>query len=94
MQFTFEWNEEKKQSKYWKTSCKFLWSTKSFLDFNRVVLKDITHSNNEDRYFCLGKVEEHILTVRFSIRGGSCIRIFGAGYWRKGKKIYEKENNI
>ena len=22
------------------------------------------------------------------------IRIFGAGYWRKGKKIYEKENKI
>jgi hypothetical protein len=21
------------------------------------------------------------------------IRIFGAGYWRKGKKIYEKENH-
>ncbi|WP_297823748.1 hypothetical protein [uncultured Paraglaciecola sp.] len=22
------------------------------------------------------------------------IRIFGAGYWRKGKKIYEQENKI
>lgn len=31
------------------------------------------------------------LTVRFTYRG-SVIRIFGAGYWRKGKVIYEREN--
>lgn len=34
-----------------------------------------------------------ILTVRFTYRG-SVIRIFGAGYWRKGKAIYEHENQI
>ncbi|MDD4622126.1 MAG: BrnT family toxin, partial [Kiritimatiellae bacterium] len=22
------------------------------------------------------------------------IRIFGAGYWRKGKKLYEEQNHI
>jgi hypothetical protein len=32
-------------------------------------------------------------TVRFSYRSNK-IRIIGAGYWRKGKKIYEKENKI
>jgi hypothetical protein len=31
--------------------------------------------------------------VRFTVRGDA-IRIFGAGYWRKGKKIYEQENGI
>jgi hypothetical protein len=31
------------------------------------------------------------MTVRFTY-GKSKIRIIGAGYWRKGKKIYEKEN--
>jgi hypothetical protein len=31
------------------------------------------------------------MTVRFTYRAG-VIRIFGAGYWRKGKKIYEREN--
>jgi hypothetical protein len=40
-----------------------------------------------------GKVEEHIVTVRFTYRNYK-IRIIGAGYWRKGKKIYEKENKI
>jgi hypothetical protein len=33
------------------------------------------------------------MTVRFAHRGGK-IRIFGAAFWRKGKKRYEKENCI
>ena len=37
-------------------------------------------------------VDEGIVTVRFTVRNNK-IRIIGAGYWRKGKKIYEKENN-
>ena len=43
--------------------------------------------------FCFGEVEGGILTVRFTYRGG-VIRIFGAGYWRKGKAIYERENKF
>ena len=31
------------------------------------------------------------MTVRFTWRDGR-IRIFGAGYWRKGKKIYAQQN--
>ena len=42
---------------------------------------------------CLGKVVEGILTVRFTYRKNK-IRIIGAGYWRKGKKLYEDENAI
>jgi hypothetical protein len=34
---------------------------------------------------CIGKTGAGILTVRFTYRDQ--IRIFGAGYWRKGKKI-------
>jgi hypothetical protein len=35
--------------------------------------------------------EGAIMTVRFTWRNQK-IRIFGAGYWRKGKAIYEKAN--
>ena len=35
------------------------------------------------------KTDEGILTVRFTMRGQN-IRIFGAGYWRQGKKRYEE----
>ena len=41
----------------------------------------------------LGWVGEGILTVRFTYRD-DVIRIFGAGYWRKGKQIYERENKV
>jgi hypothetical protein len=40
-----------------------------------------------------GKVKGGVMTVRFTDREGR-IRIIGAGYWRKGKKIYDKENHI
>jgi uncharacterized DUF497 family protein len=49
----------------------------------------VRHSSNERRYFCIGAVDGEILTVRFTWRGKK-IRIFGAGYWRKGKQVYEE----
>jgi hypothetical protein len=33
-----------------------------------------------------------VLTVRFTLRVGN-IRVIGAGYWRKQKELYEKENH-
>ena len=33
------------------------------------------------------------MTVRFTWRDGQ-IRIFGAGYWRKGRKIYEQIRSV
>ena len=60
-----------------------------FFDANRMILEDVKHSGSEKRYFCIGKTDEGVLTVRFTIRGQN-IRIFGAGYWRQGKKLYEE----
>lgn len=62
-------------------------------DLRRVIAEDLAHSENEKRYFCFGEVEGGILTVRFTCRV-NVIRIFGAGYWRKGKAIYERENQV
>jgi uncharacterized protein len=41
-------------------------------------------------YFCFGMVAGGVMTVRFTHCGGR-IRIFGAGHWRKGKRIYEQQ---
>ena len=49
------------------------------------------HSKTEARFYCFGKVGDGIMTVRFTYRN-DVIRIIGAGYWRKGKKIYEKHS--
>ncbi|MBI2058734.1 MAG: BrnT family toxin [Nitrospirae bacterium] len=59
-----------------------------------VVAEDMRHgAGKEHRYFCLGRIGGGILTVRFTYRK-EVIRILGAGYWRKGKRIYEKQNPI
>ena len=91
----FEWNETKNQENLQKHGVTFYEAQHAFLDKNRIIAKDATHSQKEARYYCFGLNEEKtgILTVRFTYRSG-CIRIFGAGYWRKGKKAYEQTNSI
>ena len=90
---TFEWDEEKNKENQSKHGVSFLIAQHAFLDPHRVIAEDITHSTEENRYYCVGRVDEGILTVRFTYRG-NLIRIYGAGYWRKGKKIYEEQKKI
>ena len=47
----------------------------------------------ETRWQLVGFDGVGILTVRFTLRRG-WVRVIGAGYWRKQKQIYEKENQI
>ena len=89
----FEWDENKNRENLEKHGVAFEDAQYAFADLNRVIAKDVTHSQEEERYYCFGKVEAGILTVRFTCRG-SIIRIIGAGYWRKGKQTYEEENHI
>lgn len=89
----FEWDVEKNILNQKKHGVSFEEAAKAFMDPMRIIAKDIDHSQTEERFYCFGRIEEEILTVRFTYRFG-IIRIFGAGYWRKGKQIYEKENNI
>lgn len=89
----FEWDEAKNQLNQQKHGVPFGLAQFAFADPQRVILEDLEHSAGERRFYCLGQVEEGILTVRFTYRD-NVIRIFGAGYWRKGKSIYEKENQI
>jgi len=71
----------------------FAMAQRAFLDPDRVIAEDTTHSTQEERFYCIGRVGDGIITVRFTYRSG-VVRIFGAGYWRKGKKLYEKTNEI
>ena len=87
----FEWDENKNLSNIEKHNVSFQKAQYAFEDINRVIAEDIDHSNVEKRYFCFAKVDDSVLTVRFTYRN-NIIRIFGAGYWRKGKKTYEKNN--
>jgi uncharacterized protein len=89
----FEWDEDKDRENQSKHNVSFFIAQRAFLDPHRVIAEDMSHSSEEERFYCIGEVDNEILTVRFTFRG-NVIRIFGAGYWRRGRKIYEKENQI
>jgi hypothetical protein len=89
----FEWDENKNGTNIEKHGLTFHDAQFAFSDDKRLILEDRDHSQDEQRYFCIGKTNGEIATVRSTFRG-RIIRIFVAGYWRKGKKIYEKENKI
>jgi uncharacterized DUF497 family protein len=89
----FEWDPRKDRANQLRHGVGFADAQAAFFDSKRVIAEDLTHSVTEKRYFCFGRVGGGILTVRFTYRGG-IIRIFGAGYWRKGKRIYEQENHL
>ena len=90
---TFEWDDAKNAVNIEKHGVAFTDAQRAFFDPKRVILKDVGHSEAEDRFFCIGCVDGGIMTVRFTYRTPR-IRIFGAGYWRKGKQIYETRNQI
>jgi uncharacterized DUF497 family protein len=92
MKASFKWDEKKNHANINKHGVSFFEAQKAFFDSKRVVAEDVEHSQKEKRYFCFGKVSDGIMTVRFTYRGET-IRIIGAGYWRAGKKIYEKEQS-
>ena len=89
---SFDWDPEKDLANQAKQGISFSVAQHAFADSNRVVIaEDLNHSQKEKRYSCFGMVAGGVMTVRFTYRAG-VIRIFGAGYWRQGKKIYEREN--
>jgi uncharacterized DUF497 family protein len=88
---SFEWDIIKDRVNRAKHGVAFALAQFAFFDPRRIIAEDLEHSGGEPRYFCFGKVDGGVMTVRFTLREGR-IRIFGAGYWRKGKKIYEQQN--
>lgn len=88
---SFEWDAQKNAMNIEKHGVDFSMAQRAFLDAKRIIAEDESHSLTERRYFCIGAIDGEVLTVRFTWRENR-IRIFGAGYWRKGKQIYEKEN--
>jgi hypothetical protein len=88
---SFEWDARKDLANRAKHGVSFQEAQGAFFDPRRVIAEDLSHGGSEQRYFCFGRVGRGIMTVRFTYRAGR-IRIFGAGYWRKGRKIYEEQN--
>ncbi|MBS0156329.1 MAG: BrnT family toxin [Nitrospira sp.] len=90
---SFEWDEEKNLLNQKKHGVSFEDAQTAFDDPKRIIIRDLDHEKGEKRFFCLGVVGGNVLTVRFSYRRKR-IRMYGAGYWRQGRKRYEQENQI
>lgn len=89
--FSIEWDQTKDLINGLKHRVSFAEAQLAFLDPNLVIAEDLAHSATEKRFFGFGKVNDAIMTVRFTYREER-VRIIGAGYWRKGRKIYEQKN--
>ena len=86
----FDWDEVKDKQNQEKHGISFELAQYAFAGPNRVIAEDLNHSQVEKRYSCFGKVGNGIITVRFTFRS-NLIRIIGAGYWRKGRRIYDSK---
>ena len=89
----FDWDEDKDAKNQKKHGVSLALAQLAFVDAKRVLAEDLSHGSSEQRYFCFGLVGAGVLTVRFTYRE-DVIRIHGAGYWRKGKRTYERENQV
>ena len=89
----FEWDPDKDSENYAKHGVSFTEAQVAFADERCVFIEDLVHSAEEPRYYGIGRIDKGILTVRFTLRS-DVIRIIGAGFWRKGKVIYERENSL
>jgi uncharacterized DUF497 family protein len=92
--YSFDWDPRKDAYNLKEHGIPFALAQEAFYDSQRIIVRDKKHSTPfEDRFFCIGRVGPGILTVRFTYRNDQ-IRIFGAGYWRRERKIYETKNSI
>ena len=64
----FEWDSAKDEVNQKKHGVPFALAQLAFLDHHRIILEDLEHSDDEKRYYCLGRVAGGIMTVRFTYR--------------------------
>ncbi len=89
----FEWDPAKESVNQTKHGVDFSTVPVAFRDPCRIFIRYPGLNRLETRWQFVGFDGRGILTVRFTLRRG-WLRVIGAGYWRKQKQIYEKENRI
>jgi uncharacterized DUF497 family protein len=89
----FDWDENKNRDNLAKHGISFENAQEAFFDPDRVIRKDEKHSTVEERFFCIGKIVGGIATVRYTRRNETS-RIFGAGFWREGRKFYAEKKHL
>jgi uncharacterized protein len=87
----FECDPEKEKRIFAKHGVDFSTVPVAFNDPNRVLRSNRGRSSSEPRFQCIGYDGRKILTFTFTLRAGA-VRVINAGYWRKGKTLYESKN--
>ena len=59
----FEWDEAKNRTNIRKHGISFELASKVFLDENRIESYDFKHSDYEDRYYTIGKVDTMLFVI-------------------------------
>lgn len=87
---TFEWDDSKEESNLRKHGIDFSTVKIAFKDPRRVFNPN-RRSSTESRFQCIGFDGTGVLTITFTLRKGA-VRAINAGYFRKGRKLYEKQS--
>ena len=57
MKTHFEWAEEKDKENKAKHNVAFDLAQNAFFDPKRIIVEDVSHSSEEDRFYCIGVLE-------------------------------------
>ena len=79
--YIVEWDDAKNESNYQKHGIRFETAAYIFNDVDRIEFFDSEHSDDEDRYYTIGKVGE-VMFVLYTERG-EVLRLISARYATK-----------
>ena len=65
---SFEWDDAKDLANQEKHGLSFSEAQYAFADPNRIIARDLVHSEEEKRFYCFGRLGDPITTVRFTYR--------------------------
>jgi uncharacterized protein len=87
----FQWDRHNVQKNWEKHNVSTVKSEQAFFNRPLIIVKDIQHSQEEDRYYALGKTDqERRLFIAFTIRKKLIRVISSRDMNKKERKIYEK----
>ncbi|GAB4218695.1 MAG: BrnT family toxin [Candidatus Microgenomates bacterium] len=90
-QIEFSWDKGNIDKNWTKHKVKNEEAEEIFFDNNKKILKDILHSNKEERFIILGKTKNNrLLFVVFTIRKNKIRIISARDVNKKEVKLYEK----
>lgn len=88
----FEWDKANYEKNYHKHDVHYKEAEEVFINDDLVLVPDIRHSQNEERYYVFGKTNSHRkLTIAFTIRKHKLRVIMARDMSKKERVWYEKE---